>query len=141
MTQQKILKGRDVSAPVRHVTHNGRTYPMVYNNTTARLVEDVYADIYGHPEKGYYDVLDELAVPKHRAVMAMAYAAIHAADPSVTWEEFDASFRITDIEGMREAMQSAVLESLPDPEDDGEAKNADAAPEDRSPTPDTPGRG
>lgn len=122
-------KGRDVSAPVRHVTFGGKSYPMVYNNTTARIAEDVYAEYYGHPEKGYYDVLDELAVPKHRAVMAMAFAAIRAGSPEVTWEEFDEKFRLTDIEGMRHAIQQAVLDSLPDPEEDETGKNADAAPE------------
>ena len=123
-------KGRDVAAPQRHVRFHGKSYPMIYNNTTARIAEDVYADVYGHPELGYYDVLDELAVPKHRAVMAMAYAAIRAANPEVTWEAFDAAFALTDIEGMRQAMQQAVLESLPEPEEAGDdAKNAAAAPE------------
>ena len=124
-TKRSPIKGRDISAPVRHVTWNGQQYPMIYNNRTARIVEDVYAQEYGYPEKGYYDALAELAIPKHRAVMAMAYAAIRAAGVEISFEEFDERFAITDIEGMREAMQKAVLESLPDGND---VKNAEAAP-------------
>lgn len=126
MADKKITKGRDISAPVRRVSFDGVEYPMVYSNRTARIVEDVYAVEYGHPELGYYDVLSEIAIPKHRAVMAMAYAAIRAAGVEVSFAEFDEKFAITDIEGMREAMQSAVLETLPD--SDGDEKNAEAAP-------------
>ena len=122
---KKKVKGADVSAPVRHVTFDGVEYPMVYNNRTARIVEDVYAEEYGHPEMGYYDVLSEVGVPKHRAVMAMAYAAIRAAGVDVSFSDFDEKFTITDIEGMREAMQNAVMETLPADEDDG--KNPEAA--------------
>ena len=125
---KKPVKGADVSAPVRHVKFDGAEYPMVYSNRTARIVEDVYAEEYGHPELGYYDVLSELVVPKHRAVMALAYAAIRAGGAEVTFSDFDERFLITDIEGMRESMQAAVLATLPEADGD-DAKNGEAAPE------------
>ena len=128
-------KGRDVGAPKRHVRFGDTEYELVFNNFTAMTVEDIYDERYGHPEKGYYDVLTELAVPKHRALMAVAYAAILAGGGKVTWEEFAEKFQLTDIVGLRETLQGAVLESLP--EDDGKA--AKAAKKKTTKKPATPG--
>lgn len=120
-----IDKGRDVSAPERYVSFDGREYRLLFNNTTARIVEDVYDQRYGHPEKGYYDVLNELAVPKHRALMAVCYAAIKAAGGDVTWDAFEESFQLSDISGLKEALQAAVIDSLPSGEaETGEKKEA-----------------
>ena len=113
-TKKTPPKGRDVAAPERFVKFGDKEYKFVFSNATARMVEDIYDERYGHPEKGYYDVLNELAVPKHRALMAVAYAAIVAGGGEVTWEEFEERFQLTDIVGLREALQAGVLESLPE---------------------------
>lgn len=134
-TTARKVKGRDVAAPVRHIRWGGRSYPLIINNRTARICEDIYAEVYGKPEMGYYDILNELSIPKHRALMAMTYAAITAAakDDAPSWEDFDENFQLTDIEGMREALQAAVVESLPEPEE-GDEKNG-RAPGDPTDTP------
>jgi hypothetical protein len=123
------------------VNWNGRRYEITFNNRTGRLMEDVYAEYYGHPEIGLYDILVEIDVPKHRALMAAAYASIRAGGGEVEWEDFDQNFNLGDIEGMREAVQGAILEALPtpEPEEDG-PKNA-PAPTDRTPTNQTGSRG
>ena len=135
-------RGRDVAAPERAILWDGRRYPMVFNNRTARIVEDVYEQQFRRGDVGYYDALSELGAPKHRALMAFAYAAIVAGGGDVSWEAFDEGFDLTVFEGMREQIQAAVLQSLPEgaPEDD--AKNGEAAPEEtQAEAPDTPGRG
>lgn len=128
-TRKKTVpaKGRDVDAPVRMVDWHGRKFPMRFDNRMARIVEDVYAQEYRHPEMGYYDVLGEIGVPKHRALMAMAYAAIVSGGVDIEFGVFEMEFRITDIEGMQEAIQGAVMESLPKGED-GDEKNAETTP-------------
>ncbi len=131
-------RGRDVAAPERAIICDGKRYPLVFNNRTARLVEDVYDQYLGRGDLGYYDAMNELATPKHRALMAFMYAAIVSGGGNVAWEDFEKDFRLDDIEGMAATIRTAVVESLPEAPED-EPKNAEAAPED--PTPDTPGRG
>ena len=130
MSNPEVMKGRDISAPVQHVVFNGQRYPMIFNNRAARITEDVYSDQYGR-EVGYYTVLNEVAIPKHRAIMAVVYAGIVAAGADISREEFDENFKLTDIEGVTEAIRKGVLESLPDEDPEGEdpeSKNAAATP-------------
>lgn len=117
-------KGRDVAAPTRSVVWNGVEYRMVFSNQTARIVEDVYEQRYGRPDMGYYDALNELSAPKHRALMAFAYAAIVAGGGEVAWDDFDEGFTLDAFAGLTDMIREAVIESLP--EDDG--KNPEAAP-------------
>lgn len=119
---ENIDKGRDVSAPERLIRFGDQEYKLVFNNATARTVEDIYDQRYGHPEKGYYDVLNELAIPKHRALMAVAYAAILEGGGKVSWEEFEDRFRLTDIVGLKDQLQAAVIDSLPKPGEGDEKK-------------------
>lgn len=121
------MKGRDVSAPVRHITFKGQRLPMVFNNLAARITEDIYEDKY-HRDIGYYGVINEMAIPKHRALMAMVYAGIVAGGADVTWEDFEENFKLGDIEGMTEAIRRAVVQSLPDEDPDDDGKNAEATP-------------
>lgn len=124
----KTIKGREVAAPVTHVTFNGQRYPMIFNNRAARIVEDIYEEKYGR-DIGYYGVLAEMAVPKHRALMAMIYGAITASGAEISWEDFDENFKLSDVDGVTEAIRKGVVQSLPDEdEEDGDAKNAEATP-------------
>ena len=130
MSNPGTMKGRDISAPVQHVVFNGKRYPMIFNNRAARITEDIYSDVFGR-DIGYYGILNEVAVPKHRAIMAVVFAGIVAAGADVTWEDFDENFKLSDVEGVTEAIRKGMIESLPDDDpdaDDSEAKNTEATP-------------
>lgn len=121
---QKI-RGRDVSAPVKHITINGVTYPLVFNNNMARIAEDVYEEAYGK-DVGYQDILKSLARGKYSATMAMYYAAMVAGGAEISWEDFDRDFRIDQIEGVREILAKGITQSLPT--EDTDEDNAEKDP-------------
>lgn len=120
------VRGRDVAAPIQHVTYQGERYPMKFNNKAARITEDVYEEQYGK-DIGYYGVLAEVGIPKHRAIMAMVYGGIVAAGADVTWEDFEENFKLTSIESVAQAIRKGAVQSLPD-EDPDEGKNVEATP-------------
>lgn len=118
---QETIRGRDVGAPVKHITIRGTTYPLVFNNHAARIAEDVYEEAYGK-DVGYHDILRALARGKYSATMALYYAALVAGGAEITWEEFDRDFKIDQIEGIREVLENGITQSLPteDPDEAGE---------------------
>lgn len=122
-------RGRDVAAPVQYVNFDGNRYPMLFNNRAARITEDVYEEKLGR-DIGYYGVLAEAAIPKHRAIMAMVYAGIVAGGADVSWEDFEEKFQLTDIDGVLESIQKGVIQSLPDdePGEEGDEKNPQTTP-------------
>lgn len=109
---QDEIRGRDVSAPVKHITIRGVMYPLVFNNQAARIAEDIYEQAYGK-DVGYQEILMALSRGKYSATMAMYYASLIAGGAEMTWEEFDRDFRIDSIEGVREILQRGVEQSLP----------------------------
>ena len=117
--QAKKVRGRDVSAPEQHIELGEHKYTLVYNNRAARIAEDVYEQQYGR-DKGYYDIIAEMAGRKHRAIMAVVYGAIIAGGAELTWDDFDRDFTISAIDAVRESVQARVLESLPQPDEDAE---------------------
>ena len=123
----KAIRGRDMSAPIEHIDFHGERVPLKFNNRAARIAEDVYASEYGR-DVGYYDIIAEVAVPKHRAIMAVVYGGMVAAGSAVTWEDFDENFHLTDVPGVSDAILRGTMASLPtdDPDDDG--KNPRATP-------------
>ena len=125
----ETMKGRDVAAPVEYIQYNGKRYPMKFNNRAARITEDIYADKYDR-DIGYYAIISEVAIPKHRAIMAMVYAGIVAAGADVTWEDFEENFKLTDIEGVSQAIHKGIMQSLPDedPDEGEDEKNVKATP-------------
>lgn len=120
MAESRQVRGRDVDAPVQHVTIDGQSYEMRFDNRAARVAEDVYEQQYGM-DKGYYDILAEMARKKHRAIEAVVYGAMVSGGHDMDWAEFDAKFTLGSLDAVREAIQTALIESLPD--DDGNAKN------------------
>lgn len=126
---QETMRGRDVAAPVQYVAYDGQRYPMKFSNLAARIAEDVYAEKYGR-DIGYYAIIGEVAIPKHRAIMAMVYAGIVAAGAEVEWDDFEDKFRLTDIEGISQAIHKGVVQSLPDedPDTPDDGKNVGATP-------------
>ena len=115
---EKQIRGRDISAPIEYITLDGTRYKTVYNNQTARLAEDVYERQYGM-DVGYAVILSDLSKGKYRAVTALFYAALRAGGTEMTWEDFDARFKLDSVPGILDVIARAVTQSLPDaPEDD-----------------------
>ena len=123
----EAIRGRDMGAPIESISFRGERVPLKFNNRAARIAEDVYASEYGR-DVGYYDIIAEVAVPKHRAIMAVIYGAMVAAGSAVTWAEFDEHFHLTDVPGVSEAILRGTMASLPTDEADGDGKNPQATP-------------
>ena len=105
-------RGRDVSAPITHITLNGTRYKLAFTNMAARVAEDVYEQQYGQ-HVGYADILAALTKFKYKAVMAMLYGALIAGGTSMSWDEFDAAFKLDSIDGIRDIILKGVVDSLP----------------------------
>ena len=105
-------RGRDVSAPITHITLNGTRYKLAFTNMAARVAEDVYEQQYSQ-DVGYADILAALSKFKYKAVMAMLYGALIAGGTSMSWDEFDAAFKLDSIDGIRDIILKGVADSLP----------------------------
>lgn len=105
-------RGRDMSAPITHITLNGTRYKLAFTNMAARVAEDVYERQYGQ-DVGYTDILAALTKFKYKAVMAMLYGALIAGGTSMSWDEFDAAFKLDSIDGIRDIILKGVVDSLP----------------------------
>lgn len=105
-------RGRDMSAPITHITLNGTRYKLAFTNMAARVAEDVYERQYGQ-DVGYADILAALTKFKYKAVMAMLYGALIAGGTSMSWDEFDAAFKLDSIDGIRDIILKGVADSLP----------------------------
>lgn len=105
-------RGRDMSAPITHITLNGTRYKLAFTNMAARVAEDVYERQYGQ-DVGYADILAALTKFKYKAVMAMLYGALIAGGTSMSWDEFDAAFKLDSIDGIRDIILKGVVDSLP----------------------------
>ena len=105
-------RGRDMSAPITHITLNGTRYKLAFTNMAARVAEDVYEQQYGQ-DVGYADILTALTKFKYKAVMAMLYGAMIAGGTSMSWDEFDAAFKLDSIDGIRDIILKGVADSLP----------------------------
>lgn len=105
-------RGRDMSAPITHITMNGTRYKLAFTNMAARVAEDVYEQQYGQ-DVGYADILAALTKFKYKAVMAMLYGALIAGGTSMSWDEFDAAFKLDSIDGIRDIILKGVVDSLP----------------------------
>lgn len=115
MATTKKTRARDISAPIDHVTLDGVRYPLVYNNSAARVTEDIYEDVFKR-DKPYGEILKELAAGKWRAIMAIFYGALIAGGTDMSWEEFDAKYTLDAIDGIQEMVQRSIARALPDPD-------------------------
>lgn len=111
------VRARDVSAPVKYITLDGTRYKLAFNNLTARLAEEVYELHYGR-DMGYADIIRQLALGKYAAVMAVYYGALVAGGHDMSWEDFDATFKLDSVDGIREIIADAIAKALPDPDAD-----------------------
>lgn len=112
MEMMQNQRGRDMSAPITHITLNGTRYQLAFTNMAARVAEDVYEQQYGQ-DMGYADILAALTKFKYKAVMAMLYGALIAGGTSMSWDEFDAAFKLDSIDGIRDIILKGVVDSLP----------------------------
>lgn len=119
-----IVTGRDLSVSAKHITIGGTQYTLKFNNNSARIAEDVYAEQF-KKDIGYYEILEQATKLKHAALMALYYGAMVAGGTDMPWADFDDQFTLTSIEGM-DAIIQAVLDgavsSLPTPTEDGPDK-------------------
>lgn len=119
-------RGRDIAAPMSTIEFQGKHIPIKFSNRAARIAEDIYAEEFGC-DIGYYAILAEVAVPKHRALMAVLYGAVAAAGNPISWQEFDENFHLTDVPGVAAAIRRGTMDSLPQ-EDPDDAGNPEATP-------------
>ena len=112
MATMNNQRGRDMSAPITHITLNGTRYKLAFTNMAARVAEDVYEQQYGQ-DVGYADILTALTKFKYKAVMAMLYGALIAGGTSMSWDEFDAAFKLDSIDGIFDIILKGVADSLP----------------------------
>lgn len=105
-------RGRDMAAPIRHLTLDGERYTLAFSNQAARVAEDVYEQQYGQ-DVGYGDILTQLSRGKYKAIMAVLYGALVAGGAQMDWATFDATFRLASVEGVREIIVQGVAASLP----------------------------
>lgn len=109
-------RARHVAAPIQYITLKGVKYPAIYNNKTARICEDIYADVYCK-DIGYANILVELSRGRYSAIMAMLYAAIVSGGSDMTFQEFDEIFSLDAIDGLKEKVLAGVTASLPQEEE------------------------
>lgn len=108
-------RGRDISAPVTHITLNGQRYPLAFTNQAARVAEDVYESVYGK-DMGYAEILVALGKFKYKAVMAVFYGALVAGGADMSWADFDQTFKLDSVDGIRDIIVKGVADSLPKPD-------------------------
>lgn len=112
MENMQNQRGRDMAAPVREITLGGERHALAFTNKAARIAEDVYERQYGQ-DKGYAEILADLSKMKYKAIMAIFYGALAAGGSSMSWEEFDAAFKLDSIPGIREIITQGVVDALP----------------------------
>jgi len=119
MEKMQNQRGRDMAAPVNEITLDGKRYALVFSNKAARVAEDVYEQQYGQ-DVGYADILAALTKFKYKAVMAVFYGALVAGGTDMSWDEFDATFKLDSIPGIREIITKGVVDALPKADTKGE---------------------
>lgn len=112
MEQMQNQRGRDVAAPIKEIELDGKHYTLTFSNMAARVAEDVYEQQYGQ-DVGYGDILTQLTKFKYKAIMAVLYGALTAGGTTMSWEDFDANFKLDSIPGIKEIITKGVLDALP----------------------------
>ena len=119
------IRGRNLSAPTQMMEFDGEKRRLVFDMNCFRIAEDVYEDQYGR-DKNFAEIAMELSKGKLGAIMAVYYAGLVSGGLEITWPNFAAVFKLTDIPGVREQLAQLVADALPDPEDaDGKEDKSD----------------
>lgn len=115
---QQIVRGHDLVQPAQTVTMDGTTYRLKWGNKQARITEEVYEQQFGMDVE-YMQIMSELQRQKHRALQACVYGALIAGGADMDWETFDELFSYDCIDQLRDAVRDAILDTLPDPKQQG----------------------
>lgn len=115
MSEKKPSTVKDVTAPIRHLTIDGETYELVFNNRFIREVETVYDADYGSPKPAPV-AFAEAREGMIRAIYALFYAAARSGGLKMTFADFEEHFSLTDVEGVQEILARGIAEALPEPE-------------------------
>ena len=115
MSEPKPTTVKDVTAPIRRLTIGGETYELVFSNRFIREVETVYDVDYGCPKPAPM-VFAEANAGMMRALYALFFAAARAGGMKMTFAEFEESFSLWDVEGVKEMLEEAISEALPEME-------------------------
>lgn len=119
--ENKAIRGRDLMAPVKKIRYNGTEMLLKFDNNAFCIAEDVYSEYY-HRERGIYQIMQECAIPKQRAIIAVMYGAmVSGGAEGVPFDDFFDAFKITDIDSVHEMVYDALMKSMPEPD---EQKNA-----------------
>lgn len=105
-------RGRELEAPVKHITLDGQSYALVFSNEAIRTAEDIYETVY-HKDYGFERILQDIVKRKYYAVMAFFYGVISAGGSPMTWAEFDAAFRLDSVEGVAEIIEEGLRAAMP----------------------------
>lgn len=105
-------RGRELIAPVRHITLNGQSYALAFSNEAIRTAENVYEEHY-HRDYGFERILQDIVKRKYYAVMAFFYGVVIAGGSTMTWAEFDATFKLDSVEGVAEVIEEGLRAAMP----------------------------
>ena len=120
MSKMDNVRGRELRAPAQTMEFDGEQRKIVFSMETFRIAEDVYEEQYGK-DKNFAEIAMDLTKGKIGAVMAVYYAALVVGGLDITWANFAAIFKLTDIPGVKDALIEMTADALPDPEP-GEGK-------------------
>ena len=130
MAGNQNVRARDLNAPTAKMVFDGHEYPLRFDMNAFRIAEDIYEEEYGK-DKNFAEIALDLTKGRLGAIMAMYYAALRSAGAKITWVQFQAAFKLTDIPGVKERMTELLADALPD----SSGKGNNSAPD---PTKETP---
>lgn len=115
MSEEKATMAKDVSAPIRRMTIDGKPYELVFNNRFIREVETIYDAEY-HCPKSAPMIFAEGNAGMIRALYALFYAAAKSGGLQMSYAKFESCFSLLDVEGVQEILKQGINEALPEPE-------------------------
>lgn len=104
-------RARELMAPIEHITLDGVEHKLVFSNEMMRVAEDVYETAYGK-DVGFGEVLKAVAKGKYAAIMALFYGALIAGGAEMSWEEYDAKFKLDSVDGIRDILMRGMDKAL-----------------------------
>lgn len=114
--KKAVQRGKDLAGAGMDIEYLGKSYNLVLTNKASLITEQVYEEEFGK-DIGFYAILGELQIPKHRALMAFIYGMLKANGVDTDWNEFMENFTITDIRTVAETIARLVTENMPKAEE------------------------
>ena len=114
---EKNVRGRELAAPQTEMEFDGQMCPLKFDMNCFRIAEDVYEEEYGQ-DANFAEIAVKLTKGRLGAIMAVSYAALVSGGLNITFPNFQAVFKLTDIPGVRDRMTDLLADALPDPDPD-----------------------